>query len=77
MVERSVGRVNSTSFNSQPKAYCQRIRVRLRLTLKHFVVKLVKSFGRLVNAAEGLDEFRYGLFSQMHFMNLDETFGIG
>ena len=27
--------------------------------VKHFVAKLVKSFGRLGNAAESLDDFRY------------------
>ena len=27
--------------------------------MKHLVAKLVKSFGRLGNAAESLDDFRY------------------
>ena len=27
--------------------------------MKHFVAKLVKSFGRLGNTAESLDDFRY------------------
>ena len=31
----------------------------LGIAVRHFVAKLVKSFGRLDDAAESLDDFRY------------------
>ena len=32
-----------------------------RNAMKHFVAKLVKSFGRLSDATESLDDFRYAI----------------
>ncbi len=44
---------------------------------EHFLARNAGRHRPFDDASESLDDFRYGLFSQMHFMILDETIGIG
>ncbi len=45
---------------------------RLSDAVKHFVAKLVKSFGRLGDSAESLDDFRYQREVGHNLRKLDE-----